>query len=127
MRALQLGAGFKAQVAHAGVLLVAVGVGLVNGGGAALCAAGLDAGLDAQLALSLALGLGGGLPGLVLAGDRGVAARTKALGQSGGGGEDTQCQQKGNTARKIHQFRISSTGVRKQACTQLPPIGIKPP
>jgi hypothetical protein len=106
---LQRGAGREAQVARAEIRLIAVIVDLVDRRHAALFAAGLDVGLHAHLWL----GLSRGLLRLVLGWGCGVAARTRALGKNGVHGWQTQNQQKGKTAKRIHRFRVTSTGVRK--------------
>ena len=50
---------------------------------------------------------------LVLAGGRGWRIAARALGQNGRHGWESERQQKGKTAKRMHRYRDSSTGVRK--------------
>jgi hypothetical protein len=96
---------------------------------AALLAARPDAGLHADLRL----GLSGWRLRLILSlalswrcgsWRGGVAARTRAFSLNGVHGWQNQHQQKGKTAKRIHRFRVSSTGLRKHATAagSAPPI-----
>ena len=111
--ALQAGSGLEAEVAHVGEGLIAMGVGVVDGGGAALLAAGADAGLDAHLLL----GFGCWLLGLALRLGRfgGLRVAARALARNGVRGWDGECQQNCKTARRTHRYWESSMGVRQQA------------
>ena len=102
-----------------------VRIGVVDGGGAALFAAGADASLDALLLRGLSGACAWSWPC-----GRGWRSAARALGQNGVHGWKHKHQQKGKTTKRTHRYWDSSMGVAEAHHPQdavLPPFSIKSP